>query len=182
MPKYKYVDGVKYRVVPQSVLGYALVREGSDNSLPAGGTDGQVLAKASNADYDVEWSTVESGGECLHFIIDAVQGESPGITVIADETKAGEYFNNVKNGKLPILCITAVVGSDILKAYATELSAITPHAGEGEESFDISFAKTDVRNTKVSQVIINIILGKNLTTESYSCVITNRIVEYPSAN
>ena len=62
MPKYKYVDGVKYRVVPQSVLGYALVREGSDNSLPAGGTDGQVLAKASDADYDVEWSTVESGG------------------------------------------------------------------------------------------------------------------------
>lgn len=62
MPKYKYVDGVKYRVVPQSVLGYALVREGSDNSLPSGGTEGQVLSKASNADYDVEWSTVESGG------------------------------------------------------------------------------------------------------------------------
>lgn len=62
MPKYKYVDGVKYRVVPQSVLGYALVREGSDNSLPIGGTEGQVLAKASNADYDVEWATVESGG------------------------------------------------------------------------------------------------------------------------
>lgn len=62
MPKYKYVDGVKYRVVPQSVLGYALVREGSDNSLPSGGTEGQVLAKASDADYDVEWSTVESGG------------------------------------------------------------------------------------------------------------------------
>lgn len=58
MPRYKYVDGVKYRVVPQSVLGYALVREDSDNSLPEGGTEGQVLSKASNTDYDVEWSTV----------------------------------------------------------------------------------------------------------------------------
>lgn len=68
MPKYKYVDGVKYRVVPQSVLGYALVREGSDNSLPAGGTEGQVLTKASDADYDVEWTTVESGGVGYSFI------------------------------------------------------------------------------------------------------------------
>ena len=181
MPKYKYVDGVKYRVVPQSVLGYALVREGSDNSLPTGGTDGQVLAKASNADYDVEWATVEGGGDCLHFIIDAVQGESPGITVIADETKAGEYFNNVKNGKLPILCITAVVGSDILKAYATELSTITPHAGEGEESFDISLAMTTVTRDRVLQKKVNISLGKVLATEQYHCEMTVTNVVYPPA-
>lgn len=30
--------------------------------LPKGGTIGQVLAKASDEDYDFVWSTVESGG------------------------------------------------------------------------------------------------------------------------
>lgn len=121
------------------------------------------------------------GGDCLHFIIDAVQGESPGITVIADETKAGEYFNNVKNGKLPILCITAVVGSDTLKAYATELSAIIPHAGEGEESFDISLKMTNVTRDRVLQKIVNISLVKVLATEQYHCEMTVTNVTYPPA-
>lgn len=111
MPKYKYVDGVKYRVVPQSVLGYALVREGSDNSLPTGGTDGQVLTKASNADYDVEWSTVESGGGDVfiaHFTI-GVDG-SVSTTVTPED-----IFEAAQSGKVVLAYVTSdSVGYDIL--------------------------------------------------------------------
>lgn len=35
---------------------------GGTNSLPTGGSAGQVLAKASAADYDVEWGNIPSGG------------------------------------------------------------------------------------------------------------------------
>lgn len=102
MPKYKYVDGVKYRVVPQSVLGYALVKEDSDNSLPSGGTEGQVLAKASDADYDVEWTTVESGGgsgvETFLIEIEYDNGEYD----LANPEDLETYFTNVAAGKVAI--------------------------------------------------------------------------------
>ena len=142
MPKYKYVDGVKYRVVPQSVLGYALVREDSDNSLPAGGTEGQVLAKASdtdfdvewatveseslpeggtsgqvlakasNTDYDVEWATVESGGDNT-FVIIPYTVEGSTFTIQLDSATIAEYKQLILGGSLPILC-GRNTGNDLL--------------------------------------------------------------------
>lgn len=96
MPKYKYVDGVKYRVVPQSVLGYALVREGTDNSLPSGGTEGQVLAKASDADYDVEWTTVESGGDIYYVDFTATDAEA---TSAITDTTMEDITEAISSGK-----------------------------------------------------------------------------------
>lgn len=101
MAKYKYVDGVKYRVVPQSVLGYALVREDSDNSLPAGGTEGQVLGKASDADYDVEWMTVEGGGGDSVFIIHATLTDG---TVTVEESMS-DIIQAIDDGALLVLCL-----------------------------------------------------------------------------
>lgn len=103
MPKYKYVDGVKYRVVPQSVLGYALVREDSDNSLPAGGTEGQVLAKASDTDYDVEWATVQSGGGDSAFIVIPFTRNDSTFTIQLDSTTIAEYKQLILGGSLPVL-------------------------------------------------------------------------------
>lgn len=95
MPKYKYVDGVKYRVVPQSVLGYALVREDSPNPLPAGGTEGQVLAKASNTDYDVEWTTVESGGsDKVHVCVPTINEETETIALTETWNEIKSYLDN----------------------------------------------------------------------------------------
>ena len=112
MPKYKYVDGVKYRVVPQSVLGYALVREGSDNSLPAGGIDGQVLAKVSDADYDVEWATVEGGCNTVIIDIQNPSGEPP----LSEET-AIAYYNAIDSGKIPIVMLS---GNTVFVPYSIE--------------------------------------------------------------
>ena len=36
---------------------------GGSNTVPAGGTTGQVLVKLSNADFDDGWATPSSGGE-----------------------------------------------------------------------------------------------------------------------
>lgn len=38
---------------------------GTEHGIPEGGTKDQVLAKKSNADYDVEWQTIEGGGSGL---------------------------------------------------------------------------------------------------------------------
>lgn len=51
-------------------IGYTLTytasgwapRPGGASGLPAGGTSGQALVKASNADYDVEWQDQSGGG------------------------------------------------------------------------------------------------------------------------
>lgn len=180
MPKYKYVDGVKYRVVPQSVLGYALVREGSDKSLPAGGTDGQVLAKASNADYDVEWSTVESGGgDCVHFIFETVAGDEPNTLVLADETKAEEYFNNLKSGKIPILCEIHEGGDEITKYYVTGCTEIRTETADGSEYVDVVLTKQGVLGSGVSQRTYSISFEKVLATSTYICDIMVLETSYP---
>lgn len=49
--------------VGTAVVGQAKLTGGSTPSgLPSGGTAGQVLAKKSNSDYDVEWKNVGSNG------------------------------------------------------------------------------------------------------------------------
>jgi len=48
-------------IVGLGEVGYAVLGSQSGSSLPAGGTEGQVLAKKSSADYDVGWVD-NSGG------------------------------------------------------------------------------------------------------------------------
>jgi hypothetical protein len=40
-----------------------LTKASITNPLPQGGTTGQVLAKSSDEDYEVEWITPSGGGE-----------------------------------------------------------------------------------------------------------------------
>ena len=48
--------------VGTAVVGQARLTGGSAPSgIPSGGTAGQVLAKKSNSDYDVEWTSVDRG-------------------------------------------------------------------------------------------------------------------------
>ena len=42
-----------------------LVERKQKAGVPAGGTDGQILAKASNDDYDTEWINKPAGGEAF---------------------------------------------------------------------------------------------------------------------
>lgn len=49
-------------------------------AVPAGGTTGQALVKASNADNDVEWATVSSGGA-----VDSVNGQTGTVVLDPDD-------------------------------------------------------------------------------------------------
>lgn len=54
------------------------------NGIPAGGTTGQALTKASNADYDVTWQDIPSSGG----------GSSGGLTVTYDEDTETIIFSD----------------------------------------------------------------------------------------
>ena len=56
--------------------------------LKTGGTTGQVLAKKSNTNYDVEWQTVQSGGGA----VDSVNGQTG--TVVLDASDVGALADN----------------------------------------------------------------------------------------
>jgi hypothetical protein len=63
----------------------------SGDSLPAGGTTGQSLVKASNADGDVEWATPPGGGDMLASVYDPAGGEKQ----VAFEADLGDVaFSN----------------------------------------------------------------------------------------
>lgn len=126
------------------MLGYALVREGSDNSLPAGGTDGQVLTKASNADYDVEWTTVESGGGGYYVdftttgvkatsattdvtIEDITDAINSGKTVIARVNVEGSQYNEPFTVFLPLITYYDLNGL-LPPLFGTVMLMYTPSA------------------------------------------------------
>jgi len=46
----------------QAKLGIPVGGVSEDRLLPVGGTTGQSLTKVSNADFDVDWTTVTGGG------------------------------------------------------------------------------------------------------------------------
>lgn len=170
MPKYKYVDGVKYRVVPQSVLGYALVREDSDNSLPAGGTEGQVLAKASDTDYDVEWATVESGGANSDvFVIDIYVDDDTGYILLVDDTKLTEYYNNLEAGMIPVIKDSSTSDNAI---YTT--TAVEKETGDETNYYSIKAQKLTILSVGVSEDTYTV----GITNEEYE--ITESYSSYPS--
>lgn len=175
MAKYKYVDGVKYRVVPQSVLGYALVREDSDNSLPSGGTEGQVLGKASDADYDVEWMTVEGGGgEGIFFAIDVVLDSTTGYFTFADETKIPDYINNISNGKIPV--VTVILEDGVL--LCSNVAVSDDSVGEVTEYY-ITASRYSVGSDSVIETGYSVTL---IHDTEYSGEVGNFEIRYPSIN
>ena len=53
--------------------------------VPASGTTGQVLAKASDADYDTEWIDVEAGGGTVQSVNEVLPDQDGNITLTADD-------------------------------------------------------------------------------------------------
>lgn len=62
------------------------VTNGADGvGVPASGTTGQVLAKASDADYDTEWIDVEAGGGTVQSVNEVLPDQNGNITLTADD-------------------------------------------------------------------------------------------------
>ena len=91
--------------------------------LKTGGTTGQVLAKKSNTNYDVEWQTVQSGGGA----VDSVNGQTG--TVVLDASDVGALPDTY----------TAPVSSVNSKTGAVSLSASDVGALPSSTTFVSSF-------------------------------------------
>ena len=77
----------------------AQIQEMLDNieTVPAGGTTGQVLAKKSNADGDVEWQDVQGGGSGNHSELDNLDYEHSGHTGFQPTLESGTNIKTINN-------------------------------------------------------------------------------------
>lgn len=76
------VQQAEYLIVPEAEGG-----DGSSGNVPAGGTTGQVLVKASNTDYDTEWVAAGVGSD--RRTVTAVTSSSGVVTL---NYALGDYF------------------------------------------------------------------------------------------
>lgn len=78
--------------------------------LPTGGTTGQVLKKASEADYDVEWADESGGGGA----VTSVNGKTGVVVLDADDVGAGTYSK--PTGGIPASDMASAVQTSLGKA------------------------------------------------------------------
>lgn len=84
--------------------------------VPAGGTAGQVLQKASGADYDTEWVEPSSGGA-----VTSVNGKTGAVTLNASDVGAGTYSK--PSGGIPSTDMSSEVQASLGKADTALQSA-----------------------------------------------------------
>lgn len=117
------------------------------HSIPEGGTTGQVLSKASNADYAVEWIDQSGGGGA---IIDDTAGEGDTNKVwSADKTATltGELLNTITTN-----------------ASRMESLAEDGYYTEGEQEQDVYYTLTSgMINSGENNPISNLIISSNNT-------------------
>lgn len=101
---------VTYTAPVSSVDG----KSGDVTVLPTGGTTGQVLAKKTGANYDVEWTTPSGGGA-----VDSVNGQTGTVVLDADDV-----------GALPDTTVIPSKTSDLTNDSGYLTSAVTTFNGQ----------------------------------------------------
>ena len=101
--------------------------EGTGGNVPAGGTTGQVLTKRTNADYDTEWKTPESGGGA-----DWPAGGSVGDLL----TKAVDGAAWTTPTYASAADLTALEAEVDTKADAADLTALAGRVSTAEDDID----------------------------------------------
>lgn len=101
---------------PQGVPGTPGQDGAPGVGVPSGGTAGQVLQKASGADYDTEWATPSSGGA-----VTSVNGKTGAVTLNASDVGAGTYSK--PSGGIPASDMSSEVQASLSKAETALQSA-----------------------------------------------------------
>lgn len=129
-------------VAPAGQAGGALLVEG----IPAGGTTGQILAKASGADYDNEWIDPPTGGGSGGAVT-SVAGKTGAVTLVKGDVGLG----NVDN--------TSDAAKPVSSATQTALNgkAATSHTHPAS-------AITDFNEAVEDRVGAMVVAGTNITT------------------
>lgn len=121
---------VTYTAPVSSVDG----KTGTVTILPTGGTTGQVLAKKTGTNYDVEWQTVSGGGA-----VDSVNGQTGTVVLDADDvgalpdtTTAADLGAYVKpSGGIPKTDLATAVQTSLGKAdTALQTAPVTSVNGQ----------------------------------------------------
>lgn len=89
--------------------------DGADGvGVPTGGTTGQVLQKASNADHDTEWATPSGGGA-----VDSVNTQTGDVVLDADDiddaSTTHKFATTAEKTKIGYIAITQSVDLDALE-------------------------------------------------------------------
>jgi len=100
----------------------------SSGALPTGGTTGQVLAKASGADGDADWTTVSGTGDALQAFnldqfADAVQTSGATLTISSATTLAGGSHSGANTGDQTT--ITGNAGSATVLQTARTINGVS---------------------------------------------------------
>ncbi|MBK7883525.1 MAG: hypothetical protein IPJ81_06800 [Chitinophagaceae bacterium] len=127
---------LKLSIKPQDIL-VLKINTGSEggggiviNGIPVGGTTGQVLAKASDTDYDTEWVNQGGGGGAVNsvtgdspIIIDNTDPNNPIVQIQQSNTTDDGYLSatdwNIFNNKQAALTPAALTKSDDTNVTAT---------------------------------------------------------------
>ena len=112
--------------------------------LPSGGTDGQVLAKASETDYDVAWEDAAAGG-----------GSGTSVVAFGSALRGANYSSTVQNDTdgIGILNIADAdiefEEGDFTITTAAGVSKVTvPEAGVYQINFSAEIGTTDATNNR----------------------------------
>lgn len=116
-----------------------------EGGLPNGGTTGQVLAKATDADYDVDWiDTGSGGGGVPTYVVE--EGTS-----LEDVVLPMSFINSVLSSKLGSIIVD---GEPFILNYADEYEMyfiLTTLTSSGAQIFGIEFNSSDGTFIETSQ-------------------------------
>lgn len=169
--------------------------EGEDEggSIPAGGTAGQLLAKASNADYDAEWVWINDTDVNPDEIGIVITGARPSMSVsvgqyviVRNSTISGisDGLYTANNALSPNANVTAadltVVSEGGLNALNDGLIALDGELGTLNDEFDALNASA---LTKEAIKALDVSIGSvaSLTARTYNGSVSPALSQAPSA-
>ena len=167
-----------------------------EEAIPAGGTTGQVLAKRTDADRDLEWVDQTGGGggttnynqltnkpqiggvelsgnKTLHDLGAAAEGDIPDVSGFYTKPQTGIPASDIANGVIPDVSgfytkpQGGIPASDIdPSAIPSPTSIIDDNAGEGDTNKVLSADKVTEITDGLKEAITNISETETVTSEN----------------
>lgn len=130
--------------------------------LPPGGTTGQVLTKASDADGDAVWA---SGGGGAPVVVDTA------LSTTSTNPVQNRVITNALNQKASSASVTALEGEIATKASQADLTALSTEVSAKASQADLTALSAEVA-TKASQAAldgkVDKVAGMGLSQNSYT--------------
>lgn len=143
---YHAADGLPYKLSP-SALSIA------SGNVPAGGTTGQVLTKASDANYDTEWSSGSSGT-----VNPGTAGQMTWYAATGDAV-SGNANANISNGAVTLGQAGSVIGQLKLAGNTSGTATITPQAAAGTPTITLPNASGTVAVSATAPLALDATTG-----------------------